>query len=176
MNVLRAADRLMDHLARLGRTVSSALLILMVILINVEVLGRYFLKFSTLIADEYSAYFFVGCTFFGFSYSFRKGHFLRVSLLTDKLPRKAQAFLHCAAAFLAFGLSSVVTYEVAMLTRISVQFHSVSIQPSATPLWIPQIIMPIGMGALSVLFLSEAVQTLNRLLSRAGAAHEGEKK
>ena len=59
MKWLRAADRLMDRLARLGRTVSSALLILMVILINVEVLGRYFFKVSTLIADEYSAYFFV---------------------------------------------------------------------------------------------------------------------
>ena len=174
MKWLRAADRLMDRLARLGRTVSSALLILMVILINVEVLGRYFFKVSTLIADEYSAYFFVGCTFFGFSYSFRQGHFLRVSLLTDNLSSKAQAVLHCGASLLAFGLSSVVTYEVAMLTRISIQFDSVSIQPSATPLWIPQVIMPIGMGALSLLFLSEAVQTLTRLLSPSAAAHRGE--
>jgi TRAP-type C4-dicarboxylate transport system permease small subunit len=175
MKWLPTADRLMDRLARLGRTVSSALLILMVILINVEVVGRYFFKVSTLIADEYSAYFFVGCTFFGFSYSFRQGHFLRVSLLTDKLPSKAQALLHCGAAFLAFVLSSVVTYEVAMLTLISIQFNSVSIQPSATPLWIPQVIMPIGMGGLSLLFLSEAVQTLNHLFSRAGAAHGGER-
>jgi len=174
MKWLRAADRLMDRLARLGRTVSSALLILMVILINVEVLGRYFFKVSTLIADEYSAYFFVGCTFFGFSYSFRQGHFLRVSLLTGKLSSKAQAVLQCSAAFLAFGLSSVVTYEVAMLTLISVQFHSVSIQPSATPLWIPQVIMPLGMGALSFLFLNEALQTLSRLLSGALAAQRGE--
>jgi TRAP-type transport system small permease protein len=174
MKWLRKADRMMDRLAQLGRTLSSALLILMVILINVEVLGRYFLKFSTLIADEYSAYFFVGCTFFGFSYSFRKGNFLRVSLITDKLSSKAQAALHICASFLAFALSSVVTYEVAMLTRVSIQFQSVSIQPSATSLWIPQAIMPVGMGALSLLFLNEAVQTLNRLLSGGRAAHKGE--
>lgn len=175
MKWLRTADRMMDRLAQLGRTLSSALLILMVILINVEVLGRYFLKFSTLIADEYSAYFFVGCTFFGFSHSFRKGHFLRVSLLTAKLPSKAQAALHSCAAFLAFTLAIVVTYEVAMLTWVSIQFQSVSIQPSATPLWIPQVIMPVGMGALSLLFLNEAVQTLNLLLPGGGAAHEGER-
>lgn len=175
MEWLRAADRFMDRLARLGRTASSAFLILMVILINMEVLGRYFFKVSTLIADEYSAYFFVGCTFLGFSYSFRQGHFLRISLLVGKLPLRVQMVLHSGAALLASILSIVVTYEVAQLTLLSIQFDSISIQPSRTPLWIPQAIMPIGMGVLSLLFLSEAVQTLSRLLSRSGDSHGGEK-
>ena len=78
MGWLQAVDSVMERLSKAGKNVSSGFLLLMVLLINFEVLGRYFFGFSTLIADEYSAYFFVGCTFLGFSYSFRQGHFLRV--------------------------------------------------------------------------------------------------
>jgi len=168
MNIIQAMDGFMERLAQMGRLVSSGLLLLMAVLINVEVLGRYFLGFSTLIADEYSAYFFVGCTFLGFIYSFRQGHFLRVGLVVDRMKPRTQKILHCWAAFLGFLLSVVVTYEVAMLTRMSIQFHSVSIHPSATPLWIPQIIMPLGMGALALLFLNEVVQTLAILFKKEG--------
>jgi len=165
MSWLRVADGIMERLSRMGRNVSSIFLLLMVILINLEVLGRYLFGFSTLICDEYSAYFFVGCTFLGFTYSFRQGHFLRVGIMVDRLPATAKSILHLAAAALGFSISVVVTYEVAMLTLISVRFDSVSIQPSATPLWLPQALMPLGMGALSLLFLNEAVQTLAGLFS-----------
>jgi len=174
MSVLSAIDGFMEGLARLGRLISSGLLLLMAVLINVEVLGRYFFGFSTLIADEYSAYFFVGCTFLGFIYSFRQGHFLRVSLVVDRMKPRTQKIFHCWAAFLGFLLSTIVTYEVAMLTRISIQFNSVSIQPSATPLWIPQVIMPLGMGALALLFLNEVVQTLAILVKKEGRLQIGE--
>jgi len=173
MDALRLIDNLMERMARLGRTVSSGLLLAMVILINIEVIGRYFLGFSTLIADEYSAYFFVGCTFLGFIYSFRKGHFLRVNIVMDKTPPRLQKGFHCAASFLGCILSAVVTFEAAMLTRVSLQFDSVSIQPSATPLWLPQVLMPIGMGALTLLFLNEGLQTLASLLTGKSRSHQG---
>jgi len=173
MNILQGIDRFMERLALMGRLVSSGLLLLMAVLINVEVIGRYLLGFSTLIADEYSAYFFVGCTFLGFIYSFRRGHFLRVSLIVDRMKPRTQKIFHCWAAFLGFLLSAVATYEVAMLTRMSIQFGSVSIQPSATPLWIPQIIMPLGMGALALLFFNEVVQTIATLFKKEAAFQKG---
>jgi TRAP-type C4-dicarboxylate transport system permease small subunit len=174
MGWLRAMDGVMERLSRAGRNVSSVFLLLMVILINTEVLGRYFFGFSTLICDEYSAYLFVGCTFLGFVYSFRQGHFLRVSILVDRLPAKIRSILHLIAAFLGFGISAVVTYEVAMLTLVSISFNSVSIQPSATPLWLPQTLMPLGMGALALLFLNEGIQTLSGLLSAGRGAERKE--
>jgi len=164
MSWQRTADNLMEGLSKAGRTVSSFFLLLMVLLINIEVIGRYFMGFSTLISDEYSAYFFVGCTFLGFTYSFRQGHFLRVGILADRLSSAAQSILHIAASLLGFALSVVVTYEVFMLTLVSIRFDSVSIQPSATPLWIPQVLMPLGMGAMSLLFLNEAAQTISNLI------------
>lgn len=174
MSWQRKADNLMEGLSKAGRTVSGVFLLLMVVLINTEVVGRYFFGFSTLISDEYSAYFFVGCTFLGFTYSFRKGHFLRVSILVDRLNSSARSILHVAASLLGFALSLVVTYEVFMLMLVSIRFDSVSIQPSATPLWIPQALMPLGMGAISLLFLNEAVQTLSNLIQTRRKIQEEE--
>jgi TRAP-type C4-dicarboxylate transport system permease small subunit len=168
MGWLQATDSVMERLSKAGKNVSSGFLLLMVLLINFEVLGRYFFGFSTLIADEYSAYFFVGCTFLGFSYSFRQGHFLRVSILVNRFSLKTKSILQVMAAVLGFGLSAVVTYEVTMLTMVSIRFNSVSIQPSATPLWLPQALMPLGMAVLSLLFLNEAIQTLYGLISAEG--------
>jgi TRAP-type C4-dicarboxylate transport system permease small subunit len=165
MEFLKWIDRQTGHIASAGRFASSFLLIMMVILICIEVLGRYFLSFSTLIADEYSAYFFVGCIFFGFVHSFRNGHFLRVNVVVNRLSERYRDFFYLVASILGFLLSVILTYEVAILAYVSISFGSVSIQPSATPLFIPQMIMPVGMAAMSLSFLNEAIQTLSRLIS-----------
>ncbi len=165
MRFVKYIDRQIGRISLVGRIVSSSLLLMMVILICIEVIGRHFFDFSTLIADEYSAYFFVGCVFFGFVYSFREGHFLRVSVLINRLPELYRSLLHLIASFIGCLLSIIITYEAAKLVYVSITFGSVSIQPTATPLFIPQMLMPIGMLAISLSFLNEVIQTLWRMIS-----------
>jgi TRAP-type C4-dicarboxylate transport system permease small subunit len=163
MDLLTRTDALMERIAKAGRLVSSFLLLAMVVLINVEVFGRYLFGFSTLIADEYSAYLFVGCTFLGFVYSFRRGHFLRVTLLVDRLWPKTQMVLHLISSMLGTILSWIVTWKAFKLAYLSFVYDSVSIQPSMTPLFIPQMVMPLGMGCMAMLFGNEVLQTAWKL-------------
>jgi len=160
MKALMWVDNQIDRIAKVGMWIAVGCLFLMVLLINVEVIGRYFLNFSTLIADEYGAYFFVGCSFLGFAYASRKGNFLRVYTLLDHLPSRYFKWFHLASCILSFVFSCIVTYELIKLPYTSYLYHSKSIQPSATPLFIPQLILPIGMACTAIVLLSETIHTI----------------
>lgn len=166
-------DRQVDRMANIGMWIAIGCLFVMVLLINVEVIARYLFNSSTLISDEYSAYFFVGCSFLGFAYAFRKGNFLRVNTLIGRLPPSALKYFHLAALFLGFLFSAILTYELIKLPYTSYLYHSKSIQPSGTLLFIPQLILPIGMASMTLAFLNDLVLTL---LRKAVAPEHGTEK
>jgi TRAP-type C4-dicarboxylate transport system permease small subunit len=155
-------DRQIDRMAKIGMWIAMSCLLAMVLLINVEVVARYVFNTSTLISDEYGAYLFVGCSFLGFAYSFRKGYFLRVSTLTGRLPPFPLKCFQLASLFLAMIFSAILTYELIKLPYMSYLFHSKSIQPSGTPLFIPQLILPIGMASMTLAFLNDLVLAFTR--------------
>ena len=150
-------NRQIDRIADIGMWIAMGCLFVMVLLINVEVIARYFLNLSTLISDEYSAYLFVGCSFLGFAYAFRKGNFLRVNTLIGRLPPSSFKYFHLASLFLGFLFSAILTYELIKLPYTSYLYNSKSIQPSSTPLFIPQLILPIGMASMTLAFLNDFI-------------------
>jgi C4-dicarboxylate transporter, DctQ subunit len=158
MELFMWVDRQIGKVITFIAWVGSICLFLMILLINLEVVGRYFFNFSTLIVDEYGAYLFVACTFFGMAYSFRKGHFLRVTMATNRLPPTVARYFYFGACIVGFIFSSIITWEVAKLTYTSYLYNSKSIQFSATPLAIPQLILPVGMVLITISFLIEGVR------------------
>jgi TRAP-type C4-dicarboxylate transport system permease small subunit len=156
-------DRILKRVSDGCQAVAGLCLILAVILINVEVGGRYVFDFSTLICDEYSGYFFSVLTMLGMVYSLHRGQFLRVTFLTKQLPMAFQNILFLLAALLGCIFSVIITYQVAKVPYMSFILQSKSIG-SESPLFIPQFIMPVGMAALTVEFLNQAMQGVLRLI------------
>jgi TRAP-type C4-dicarboxylate transport system permease small subunit len=163
--MFNAVDGVIEWISSWGIRVSCFFLVLMFALTNIEVLGRYILGFSTLIAEEYVSYFLVWMTFLGYAATCRGGHFIRVRFLLDKVSPRFRDILQGLAALASCVLCAVLTYCAADTALLSYRFQSLSLQVSQTPLFIPQAIMPVAMGLLTVVFLSEAVQRL-RLASR----------
>jgi TRAP-type C4-dicarboxylate transport system permease small subunit len=160
MRALAWIDNQIDKMARVSMWISLGCLSAMVILINVEVVGRFVFLYSTLISDEYSAYLFVGLCFLGFSHAFRKGHFLRVHALIGRLSPQYFKYFHLGSCIIGFVFSLIVTYELIKLPYISYLYSSKSVQASATPLFIPQLILPIGMASITIVFLNETLHTI----------------
>ena len=157
MKIFFWMDKQILKIITVSNWVASACLFLMILLINLEVLGRYFFNYSTLIVDEYGAYLFVACTFLGMAYSFKQGHFLRVTMAMNRMSLTTARYFYFGACIVGFLFSIIMTWEVIKLTYTSYLFNSKSIQPSSTPLVIPQLILPIGMVLVTVSFLTEAV-------------------
>lgn len=142
---------------------SGALLALVVVLVNVEIVMRYLFNSSTLISDEYSGYLFVWMSLFGFGYALTTGQFLRVEAFVERLRGRRRDVLELFGAVAGVIVSMVLTYACARTFRTSFLFGTRSIQPSATPLWIPQLAMPLGMAWLVVLYVRVAIERLRAL-------------
>lgn len=165
-DLLDLFGRALDACARAGLALACALLAAMALLINVEVLGRYFFNFSTLIADEYTGYFFTWLTMASLLWGLRRGDFLAVDAAVRRLGPRARDACACLAALVGLCVALVLLDATWELLAVSLKFGSRSIQPSQTPLWIPQLALPAGFALLALAYLHE-------ILARARAALTG---
>lgn len=164
MRTLDLIGRLFDRLALLLVGLAAALLVAMALLINVEVLGRYFFSFSTLISDEYSGYFFTWITMLCLLYALRSGRMLSVETLVQRLSPRPRQVLEVLGAGIGVFVCAVMADATWGTLSLSWLFDSRSIQPSQTPLWIPQAVMPAGFALLGLGYLENGLRNLVLLL------------
>ncbi|WP_170940390.1 TRAP transporter small permease [Bordetella genomosp. 7] len=159
MKAVAPPDRLGRALDRLGSgalTASACMLLLMMVLMCVEIAARLFFKTSIQISEEYSGYLFTWATMGGFLYAQRSDRFLRVDALRNALPVRVRAAVDGLAA-LAGAVLSLILLEATWHTFYSsVLFETTSMQYSETPLYLPQVIMPVGFALLTLAFLHTA--------------------
>lgn len=152
----------------LGRA-AAFLLMLLLALINVEVVARYLFNKSTLIADEYGGYLMAWITMLGAVHLLRADRQLTMTLFVDRLSPTARNAAGVVAAVVGLAISAILLYATSLLVMASARFGSVSIQPSATPLMWPQLILPIGYALLCVAYVDEIVR---RVLGREPRARD----
>ncbi len=158
-----AMRRLFDPLAEGLVGLAALMLFTMALLINTEVLGRYIFGFSTLISDEYSGYLFTGMTLLCLLHALRSGRILHVEAVVHRLSRKAQDLLLLPTSLVGLFVSAVLTKATFALLSMNWMFNSVSLQPSQTPLWIPQAVMPLGFALLGLGYLERFLTAILHL-------------
>ncbi len=143
-----------------GVFIASGLLIALVVLILVEITLRYFFNTSTMRADEYSGYLYLALVCFGFGHTFvRDGH-IRITFLTAKLSTKASSWIDICAGLVTVALLLFALYRTARLAWDSYQTGVVSEAVSATPLFIPQLALPIGFALFIIAVISFILQRM----------------
>lgn len=160
--LLDAGERVLTRASRLLCALAAALLAVMAVLINVEVVARYGFNSSTLIADEYSGYLFVWSTLLAFGHAFHTGQFLRVDAVVHRLRGRPRAASELLAAIAGLAVSVICVYATWQLFAASWRFGTRSIQPSATPLWIVQTVLPFAFAWLALLYLGAIARILSR--------------
>ena len=151
----------------LGR-LAGFLLFALLILINVEVVARYLLGGSTLVADEYGGYLMAWITMLGAVHLLRADRQLTMTWLIDKMSPRAQNVVGICAAVIGLSVSVVLLHSTYLLVAGSARLGTISIQPSKTPLVWPQLILPLGYGLLCLASLEEILRRLLGLEPRRG--------
>jgi len=152
---LRSLRRGLDLLS--AGLLGSAMLVLALVfcLMNVEIVTRSAFGVSTLISDEYGGYGFAFVIMAGLMYAHRSGALLRVEFGASLMGRRVRAVSLCLASLAslaATGLAAVAGYWTWSLSWL---FGSTSSFASSTPLWLPQIAVPIGLALLALSFAEE---------------------
>jgi len=133
-----------DKIANWGGYISSVFMIFIVALILIEIFLRTFFHTSTLISDEYSAYFFVVVVMLGLAYTFKDEGHIRITIIPGKLNPKLNKILDIICLLIALALTVFMFYysmKMVIDTR-SLDMRADSI--AETPVYIPQIALPVG--------------------------------
>ncbi len=136
----------------------------MVLLIAADVICRNIFRFSLLISDEISGYLLVVMTFCGAGYSLRSGALLRIEFLLFSLPRRARAVVDVIYDLLAMVVTATLLYELGRLTWSTWERKMVAATLIETPLWIPQLAMPLGCAILLIAFMLDLRSSVARLM------------
>jgi len=132
------------RLSGLGAFLSALFIIALVLLILTEIFMRSFLDKSTMLADEYSGYFYLASVFLGLGYTFSQKAHIRINIITAKLSKKWQSYFDIFAGTITFAVISFIFYRVILLAIDSYDFDILSEGVSETPIYLTQIPMIIG--------------------------------
>lgn len=99
---------------------------------------------STMIADEYSGYFYLASIFFGLAYTFSKDSHIRINIITSRLSKKINKKIDILAALITLAVLAFALYRTILFTYDSYDLEMLSENVSETPLYLTQLAMPIG--------------------------------
>ena len=150
--------KFIEKLENFGAFLAALSLALMFGLGLAEILTREVLGSSIPISLEYTGYLVAFSFLMGSGWTFRQGKHVRMTLLSPK--GKAGKNLEIVVQLIALGLAGLLAYGLVSWAWGSMIRGSVSFFPSATPLWIPQMILSIGPFILGFSVLGQLLQTL----------------
>ncbi|GHS86932.1 tripartite transporter small subunit [Synergistales bacterium] len=122
------------------------------LILSYEVVCRYFLDSPTIWAQETSGYIFMWTMLAGSAYTLMQGKHVRIDLVFDRLPRKAQLFLDIVTSVAGMAFCAVVTWQAWEIMASSFKYHKVSATLLRVPMWIPQCSLLLGFALLTFQF------------------------
>ena len=103
--------------------------------------------------DAYAGYAIAATLFLALPSTLKHGDHIRVTLVMQRLPAKAQNILEYWCLLAASALSVYLAWFTCRLVWVSYATHDVSPSADATPLWIPQLAMALGCIGFAIAFL-----------------------
>ncbi len=122
--------------------------------------------------DAYAGYFLAAGSFFALAYALQRGDHIRVTLFIGRLHGRARLAAEVFCLAVATFLSGYFAWYACRLAWGSWRFNDISTEVDATPLWIPQLSMALGVTALFLAFAEELLHVLRRRQLRQ--AHDAE--
>lgn len=125
-----------------------------------EVIARSFFDVSFELADELGGYLLVATVFLGLGPALAGGAMLRVEMVEQRLPAPIRRVLDILFHLMALVVSGIAFYWIWQHVASSMRRETIAATWLETPLWVPQIAMPIGMALLIATLLVSLVRTL----------------
>lgn len=140
--------------------VLGALFILATLAVEVVGIAGRELGYSMAGLDSYAGYCLAAGSFLAMAHALRRGDHIRVTLILARLKGRTRYWMEVLCLSIASLLSGYFAYFSARLVWGSYTLNDVSQNVDATPLWIPQLSMAIGLFGLAVAFAEQLFVTL----------------
>lgn len=125
-------------------------IVAMAIIVLIEIVTRNIFGFSFEASEELGGYIIVAISFLSLPVCQVYRAYHHVMFVQARLSPRMKAASHVLFDFLSFGFCALMVWQLTRFTLQSFRSEDVSISLLATPLWIPQAIMPIGALAAAI--------------------------
>jgi TRAP-type C4-dicarboxylate transport system permease small subunit len=166
------SDLLKDYVSRpLGpvervcQFVCEVGMIAMAVIVLIEIVTRNVFNFSFQISDEVGGYIVVGLTFLALPVCQVRRAYHHVMFVQARLSPRIRAASHLLFDLLCLGFCLILVWQLTAQVIGTYQSGDVAPTELATPLWIPQLVMPIGSVALTLAVLRDTWRNARRLLA-----------
>jgi TRAP-type C4-dicarboxylate transport system permease small subunit len=139
------------------------LVVCMIVIVTAEVVSRSLFNFSFQVTHEIAGYFLVGVTFLGISISLRDHALFRVEFIYMRIPARSRAALQLMFNLLSLVFVVILDYQLIRLVISSYTRGVIEPTILATPLYIPQLVMPIGVFMIVMVLLVHILEDCRTL-------------
>ena len=141
-------------------------ILMMGAIVILEIVTRNLFGFSFEMSEELGGYIIVGITFLSLPVCQVYRSYHHVQFVQSRLSPRLQALSHLLFDVLSLLFCTVVLWQLTRFVATTWRAEDVAPTLLATPLWIPQAMMPLGMLAATVSLLRSAIGNWRRF--RAG--------
>ena len=156
MRAIETFSTVIGWLAGLGVVVMTAVVV-------VDVFLRYFFNKPLLFSDEITIYCMIYITFVGAAFTMKLRRHVNVDLLLIHLPKRCQLWLDVATKLAGTIVIFIITWYTAgwVLSNYRTGYASSGILE--TPMWIPMLVIPVGMFFWGLQYIVEFCKAVERL-------------
>lgn len=138
-------------------------IVLMALIVLVEIFTRNVLGFSYEISEELGGYIICAITFLSLSVAQVYHSYHHVQFVQERFSPRWQAISHLVFDLCNLLLCALFVWQLGRLTMLSYRSGDIAPSQLATPLWIPQAIMPIGAAAAVISVARSALGNFRRV-------------
>ncbi len=153
-------------LSKGGVILSAISMILVVLLIMTEIILRSVFNTSTLVADEYSGYLMLFIVMFGLAHTMKTEGHIRITLITGRLKETSFKVLDAIVSGVACVVTCFCFYHAVKMVYDTYSLGMKADSIAETPLFLPQIAVPVGFGLLALDLLARCIENIMSLTDR----------
>ena len=157
-----SAGPLFDGVARVTAAATGLVLVALVSLVCFEALLRGGFNYSLGYAEELTGYGVVFMTFFGAALALRGSSMFQVHFLLERWPEGTRSWLIRAFVLIALVICVILAWKTKDLSLSSFSRGKFAPTVLRTPLWIPQIMLPLGFTVLAFFLVEQLLLTFRK--------------
>ncbi len=142
---VRIYDRILNVITNITGVVAGLLVLFTGFVIVYEVICRSIFNATTEWVMEISTYCVVVAGFLGMGVAYAGKKHIHVDILISRLSPKARCYIEFGTAFIGAFYSLIFMQQSWEMAMFSLEINNCAPTTLSTPLWIPQISMPIGL-------------------------------
>lgn len=142
---VRIYDRILNVITNITGVVAGLLVLFTGFMIVYEVICRSIFNTPTEWVMEISTYCVVVAGFLGMGVAYAGKKHIHVDILISRLSPKARCYIEFGTAFIGAFYSLIFMQQSWEMAMFSLEINNCAPTTLSTPLWIPQISMPIGL-------------------------------